>query len=154
MSASWLRPVCGGFHNLIRFNCAPFFASCRRHRVLTVTDLDACRCAAYLKTRSLGWLRHCDGNKESPSVCPLSPPPKLTDTLTPDIPTAVYSKIIISVRTYTNGPLCKRHAKRIDVYINMKQKYHMMNMCENVAVRCRMCCNIFCWIPLCIWKLN
>jgi hypothetical protein len=36
-SASWLRPVCSGFHNLIRFNCAPFFASCRRHRVLTVT---------------------------------------------------------------------------------------------------------------------
>jgi hypothetical protein len=24
-SASWLRPVCGGFHNLISFNCAPFF---------------------------------------------------------------------------------------------------------------------------------
>jgi hypothetical protein len=34
-SASWLRPVCGGFHTLIRFNFAPFFASCRRHRVLT-----------------------------------------------------------------------------------------------------------------------
>jgi hypothetical protein len=48
-SASWLRPVCGGFHNLIRFNCAPFFASYRRHRVLTVTCLDACRCAAYLR---------------------------------------------------------------------------------------------------------
>jgi hypothetical protein len=48
-SASWLRPVCGGFHNLIRFNCAPFFASCRRHCVLTVTCLDACRCAAYLR---------------------------------------------------------------------------------------------------------
>jgi hypothetical protein len=47
-SASWLRPVCSGFHNLIRFNCAPFFASCRRHRVLTDTCLDACRCAAYL----------------------------------------------------------------------------------------------------------
>jgi hypothetical protein len=47
-SASWLRPVCGSFHNLIRFNCAPFFASCRRYRVLTVTCLDACRCAAYL----------------------------------------------------------------------------------------------------------
>jgi hypothetical protein len=47
-SASWLRRVCGGFHNLIRFNCAPFFASRRRHRVLTVTCLDACRCAAYL----------------------------------------------------------------------------------------------------------
>jgi hypothetical protein len=47
-SASWLRPVCGGYHNLIRFSCAPFFASCRRHRVLTVTYLDACRCAAYL----------------------------------------------------------------------------------------------------------
>jgi hypothetical protein len=44
-----LRPVCGGFHNLIRFNCAPFFASCRRHRVLTVTCLDACRCSAYLR---------------------------------------------------------------------------------------------------------
>jgi hypothetical protein len=40
---------CGGFHNLISFNCAPFFASCLRHRVLTVTCLDACRCAAYLK---------------------------------------------------------------------------------------------------------
>jgi hypothetical protein len=40
--------VCGGFHNLIRFNCAPFFASCCRHRVLTVTCLDACRCATYL----------------------------------------------------------------------------------------------------------
>jgi hypothetical protein len=48
-SASWLRPVCGGFHNLTRFNCAPFFASCRRHRVLTATCLDACRCAAYLR---------------------------------------------------------------------------------------------------------
>jgi hypothetical protein len=48
MSASWLRPVCSGFHNLIRFSCAPFFASCRRHRVLAVTCLDACRCAAYL----------------------------------------------------------------------------------------------------------
>jgi hypothetical protein len=48
-SASWLRPVCGGFHNLIRFKCAPFFAPCRRHRVLTVTCLDACRCAAYLR---------------------------------------------------------------------------------------------------------
>jgi hypothetical protein len=24
-SASWLRPVCGGFHKLIRFNCAHFF---------------------------------------------------------------------------------------------------------------------------------
>jgi hypothetical protein len=47
-SASWVRPVCGGFHNLIRFNCDPFFASCRRHRVLTVTCLDACRCAACL----------------------------------------------------------------------------------------------------------
>jgi hypothetical protein len=47
-TASWLRPVCGGFHNLIRFNCAPFLASCRRHRVLTVTCLDACRCTAYL----------------------------------------------------------------------------------------------------------
>jgi hypothetical protein len=46
-SASWLRPLCGRFHNLIRFNCAPFFASCRRHRVLTVICLDACRCAAY-----------------------------------------------------------------------------------------------------------
>jgi hypothetical protein len=46
-SASWLRPVCYGFHNLIRFNCASFFASCRRHRVLTVTCLDAFRCAAY-----------------------------------------------------------------------------------------------------------
>jgi hypothetical protein len=52
-SASWLRPVCGGFHNLRPFNCAPFFASCRRHRVLTVTCLDACRCAAYL--RPLGY---------------------------------------------------------------------------------------------------
>jgi hypothetical protein len=48
-SASWLRPVCGGFHNVIRFNCAPFFASCRRHRILTVTCLDACRCAAFLR---------------------------------------------------------------------------------------------------------
>jgi hypothetical protein len=48
-SASWLRPVCGGFHNLIRLNCAPFFASCRRHRVLTVTCLDGFRCAAYLR---------------------------------------------------------------------------------------------------------
>jgi hypothetical protein len=47
-SASWLRPVCGGFHNLILFNGVPFFASYRRHRVLTVTCLDACRCAAYL----------------------------------------------------------------------------------------------------------
>jgi hypothetical protein len=47
-SASWLRPVCGGFHNLIRLNCGPFFASCRRHRVLTLTYLDACLCAAYL----------------------------------------------------------------------------------------------------------
>jgi hypothetical protein len=47
-STSWLRPVCGGFHNFIRFKCAPFFASCRRHRVLTVTCLHACRCAAYL----------------------------------------------------------------------------------------------------------
>jgi hypothetical protein len=47
-SALWLRPMCGGFYNLIRFNCAPFFASCRRHRVLTVTCLDACQCAAYL----------------------------------------------------------------------------------------------------------
>jgi hypothetical protein len=47
MSAIW--PVCGGFHNLIRFNCDPFFASCRRHGVLTVTCLDACRCATYLR---------------------------------------------------------------------------------------------------------
>jgi hypothetical protein len=47
-SASWIRPVCGGFHNLICFNYALFLASCRRHRVLTVTCLDACRCAAYL----------------------------------------------------------------------------------------------------------
>jgi hypothetical protein len=46
-SASWLRQVCGGFHNLIRFNCAPFFASYLRHRVLTVTCLDARHCAAY-----------------------------------------------------------------------------------------------------------
>jgi hypothetical protein len=37
--ASWLRPVCGGFHNLIHFSCAPFFVSC----------LDACWCAAYHK---------------------------------------------------------------------------------------------------------
>jgi hypothetical protein len=51
-SASWPRPVWGGFHNLIRFNCAPFFESCRRHRVLTVTCLDACRCAAYLRYKS------------------------------------------------------------------------------------------------------
>jgi hypothetical protein len=43
---SWLRPVCGGFHNFIRFNCTPFFASCRRHGILTVTCLDLCRCAA------------------------------------------------------------------------------------------------------------
>jgi hypothetical protein len=64
-SSSWLRPVCGDFHNLIRFNCAPFFASCRRHRVLTVTcldGLDACRCAAYiipycLKERQSRWKR-------------------------------------------------------------------------------------------------
>jgi hypothetical protein len=42
-SASWLRPVCGGFHNLIRSNCVP----------LSVTCLDACRCAAYL--RPLGY---------------------------------------------------------------------------------------------------
>jgi hypothetical protein len=63
-SASWLRTVCGGFHNLIRFNCVPFFASCHRHRVLTVTYLDACRCAEYLRhessspTRTLGsWVR-------------------------------------------------------------------------------------------------
>jgi hypothetical protein len=48
-SASWLRPEWGGFHNPIRLNCAPFFASCRRHRVLTITCLDACRCAAYLR---------------------------------------------------------------------------------------------------------
>jgi hypothetical protein len=48
MLTSLLRPVCGGFHTLIRFNCAPFFASCRRHRVLTVTCIDACLCAAYL----------------------------------------------------------------------------------------------------------
>jgi hypothetical protein len=48
-SASWHRPVCGGFHTLIRFNCAPFFVLCRRHRVLTVTCLDACRYADYLK---------------------------------------------------------------------------------------------------------
>jgi hypothetical protein len=34
-SASWLRPVCGGFYNPISFNCAPFFSSCRRQRVLT-----------------------------------------------------------------------------------------------------------------------
>jgi hypothetical protein len=47
-SASWLRPVCGCFHNLIRFNCVPFFASCRRHHVLTATCLDAFRCAAYV----------------------------------------------------------------------------------------------------------
>jgi hypothetical protein len=33
-SASWLRPVCSGFYNLICFNCAHFFASYRRHRVL------------------------------------------------------------------------------------------------------------------------
>jgi hypothetical protein len=46
-SASWLRPVRACFHNLIRFNCAPFFASRRRHHVLTLTCLDACRCAAY-----------------------------------------------------------------------------------------------------------
>jgi hypothetical protein len=52
-SASWLIPVCGGFHNLILFNCDPFFASCRRHRVLTVTCLDACRCAAYLSLPSV-----------------------------------------------------------------------------------------------------
>jgi hypothetical protein len=38
-SASWLRPECGGFHNRIRFNCAPFFASCRRHRVLTFASV-------------------------------------------------------------------------------------------------------------------
>jgi hypothetical protein len=47
-SASWLRPVCSGFYNLVRFNCAPFFASCRRHLVLTVTCRDACRCAVYV----------------------------------------------------------------------------------------------------------
>jgi hypothetical protein len=50
-SASWLRPVCGGFHNLTHFNCAPFFASCCRHRVLTVTCLETCRCAAYLRRK-------------------------------------------------------------------------------------------------------
>jgi hypothetical protein len=44
-SASWLRSMRGGFHNLVRLNCAPFFASCRRHRVLTVTCFEACRCA-------------------------------------------------------------------------------------------------------------
>jgi hypothetical protein len=60
-SASWLRPVCGGFHNLIRSNCAPFFASCRRHRVLTVTRLDACRCAAYLRqTHRPGHWSQCE----------------------------------------------------------------------------------------------
>jgi hypothetical protein len=48
-SASWLRPVWDGFHNLILLKCAPFFTSCRRHRVFTVTCLDACRCAAYLR---------------------------------------------------------------------------------------------------------
>jgi hypothetical protein len=57
-SALWLRPVCGCFHNLIPFNCAPFFASCRRYRVLIVTCLDACRCAAYLSFRSSRWRRH------------------------------------------------------------------------------------------------
>jgi hypothetical protein len=58
-SASWLRRVCGGVHNLIRFNCAPFFASCRTHRVFTVTCLDACRCAAYLRLRD-----QCDRQME------------------------------------------------------------------------------------------
>jgi hypothetical protein len=57
-SASWLRPVCGSLHNLIRFSCAPFFASCRRRRVLTVTCLDVCRCAAYLTFRLARW-RQC-----------------------------------------------------------------------------------------------
>jgi hypothetical protein len=52
-SASWLRPVCGGCHNLICLNCAPLFASCRRHRVLTVTCFDPCRCAAYLRLTTL-----------------------------------------------------------------------------------------------------
>jgi hypothetical protein len=45
-------------HNLIRFNCAPFLASCRRHRVLTVTCLDACPCAAYLKRAWWCFKRH------------------------------------------------------------------------------------------------
>jgi hypothetical protein len=52
-SASWFRLVCGGFHNLIPFNCAPFFASCHRHNVLTLTCLDAYRCAAYLRLRTV-----------------------------------------------------------------------------------------------------
>jgi hypothetical protein len=63
-SASWLKPVCDGFHNLIRFNCAPFFASCRRYRVLIVTCLDACRCAACLTVFRLSAQAHAD-----PSVC-------------------------------------------------------------------------------------
>jgi hypothetical protein len=49
MSASWLKPGCYGFHNVIRFSCAPIVASWRIHRVLTVTCLDACWCAAYLR---------------------------------------------------------------------------------------------------------
>jgi hypothetical protein len=63
-STSWLRPVCGGFCNLISFNCAPFFASCRRHRVLTVTCLDACRCAAYLTLQPRSWNQYIAWNFE------------------------------------------------------------------------------------------
>jgi hypothetical protein len=47
--ATWLRPVCGGFQDFVNFNCAPFFAPCRRHCVLIV----ACRYAAFLTALSL-----------------------------------------------------------------------------------------------------
>jgi hypothetical protein len=52
-SASWLRPVCGCFYDLIRFICVPFFASCRRHRVLTVTYL---KDSSPLLCQSSGWV--------------------------------------------------------------------------------------------------
>jgi hypothetical protein len=42
MSASWLRLVCGGFHNLIRFQLCSFL--CVMSQTLC---LDSCRCAAY-----------------------------------------------------------------------------------------------------------
>jgi hypothetical protein len=42
----------GRFSKSHYFNCAPFFASYHRHRVSTVTCLDACQCAGYLKETS------------------------------------------------------------------------------------------------------
>jgi hypothetical protein len=102
-SASWLRPVCDGFHNLIRFNCAPFFASCRRHCVLTVTCLDSRRCAAYLRCHCgtyfwfRGDLRPCRENMQFYKCRILSIHSSTHPSIHPSIYLWLYSSLLDSL---------------------------------------------------------